>query len=233
MLNSQELTPIIEFYCSGNIPGNDVQKGELLCDYMLPFPARGSGYCRYVFILYKQDKKMDYSDYRIATPCTNLTARTFSTYDFYKSLQDNITPTGLAFFESTWDHSLTPFFQDVLGRVRARVFMDFHHLSNFPNFSPIGIPEPVVEYDFPAVELPPQKWFPHKKPFNLYLDRYKEPKQLQKELLVEKLKERHPFKPAPIPPRFPLAYDINCRLPTWLKEDIKRRRMKEGKYKFM
>lgn len=93
--------------------------------------------------------------------------------------------------------------------------------------------EPVLEYDFPPVVLAPQKWFPIRKAFNIYLDRYKEPKQLQKELLIEKLKERHPFKPPPTPPRFPLAYHISNKYPSWLKEDIRRRRVKEGKWKFM
>jgi len=194
----------------GNIPGNEVNKGEVLCDYMRPFPVRGVGYCRYVFILYKQEQKINFSDFRRSVPCTNLTARTFSTYEFYRKLQDRMTPTGLSFFESTWDYSLTDFFHNVL-----------------------DMAEPITEYDFPPIKLSAQKWFPYKKPFDLYLDMYKDPKQLQKELLIEKLKERHPFKPPPVPPKYPLAYRIDYNLPTWKREDVKRRRMKEGKYKFM
>jgi len=38
----------------GNIPGNDLSKGAEICHYLQPFPARGIGYCRYIFILYKQ-----------------------------------------------------------------------------------------------------------------------------------------------------------------------------------
>ena len=99
----------------GNIPGNEVVKGEELCNYLQPFPPRGIGYCRYIFILYKQDKKIDFSKYQRSLPCNNLTARTFSTYDFYKDLQDFMTPAGLSFFQSDWDPSLTEFFHDVLG----------------------------------------------------------------------------------------------------------------------
>jgi len=93
--------------------------------------------------------------------------------------------------------------------------------------------EPVTEYDFDPTYLPEQKWYPWQKPFNLYLDKFKDPQQLQKELLVEKLKERHPFKrPAPRP-KYPLAFKIPIDLPSWLNDDIRRRRMREGKWKFM
>jgi large subunit ribosomal protein L38 len=103
-------------YYSGNIPGNQVGKGEVLCDYLQPFPLRGVGYCRYIFVLYKQEKKIDFSKYRRDLPSTNLTARTFSTYDFYRDLQDSMTPAGLSFFQSDWDQNLTKFFHHVLGK---------------------------------------------------------------------------------------------------------------------
>jgi len=93
--------------------------------------------------------------------------------------------------------------------------------------------EPCFEYDFKPIELKAQKWFPKRKPFNLYMDRYKDPKQLQKELLLEKLKERHPFRPPPTPPKYPMAHRIPQSYPSWLIDDIKRKRVKEGKYKYM
>jgi len=194
----------------GNISGNDISKGVELCEYLQPFPARGIGFCRYIFILYKHDKPLDLSAYRRPTPCTNLTARTFSTYDFYRDLQDSMTPCGLAFFQSDWDQTLTSFYQNVL-----------------------EMPEPSFEYDFPPITNPKQKWFPIRQAFNLYLDKYKDEKQLQKELLIEKLKERHPFKPPPKPPKYPLAFKIGPEVPSWLNDDIRRRRMREGKWKLM
>ena len=45
---------IIDF--SGNIPGNEIDKGETLCSYLSPFPADGSGWHRCVFLLYKHQK---------------------------------------------------------------------------------------------------------------------------------------------------------------------------------
>lgn len=97
----------------------------------------------------------------------------------------------------------------------------------------IDMKEPVFEYDFPPAVLKPQKWFPVRKPFNLYMDKYKDPKDLQKELLIEKLKETHPFKPPPPPPKYPLAHKVPKSNPSWLNDDIKRRRVREGKWKFM
>jgi large subunit ribosomal protein L38 len=93
--------------------------------------------------------------------------------------------------------------------------------------------EPVFEYDFPEPELRPQQWFPVRKPFNLYMDKYKDPKQLQKELLLEKLKERHPFQPPPAPPKYPLAHRLPHSNPSWLNDDIRRKRTRQGKWKFM
>lgn len=52
------------YYSRGNIPGSDVTKGDCLVDYMRPIPAKGIGYCRYVFVLYKQEKRIDYSEYK-------------------------------------------------------------------------------------------------------------------------------------------------------------------------
>lgn len=81
--------------------------------------------------------------------------RTFKTYDFYREHQDSITPAGLAFFQSDWDTNLTEFYHNVL-----------------------EIKEPVFEYDFPKPYHPPEIMFAIKKPFNLYLDRYRDPKEV-------------------------------------------------------
>jgi len=45
----------------GNIPGSDVDKGEQLCNYLQPFPVKGTGFHRYVFLLYEQDERIDFS----------------------------------------------------------------------------------------------------------------------------------------------------------------------------
>lgn len=47
-------------WCVSNIPGNNLEKGETLVQYLQPIPPKGTGYHRYVFVLYKQEKKVDY-----------------------------------------------------------------------------------------------------------------------------------------------------------------------------
>ena len=61
----------LEQYCFSNrnrcnIPGNDFSKGEELYSYLPPFPARGSGFHRYAFVLYLHERpeRIDLGDLR-------------------------------------------------------------------------------------------------------------------------------------------------------------------------
>ncbi len=38
----------------GNIPGNNFASGKTVVEYLQPFPAFGTGYHRFIFVLYKQ-----------------------------------------------------------------------------------------------------------------------------------------------------------------------------------
>ncbi|XP_006635168.2 large ribosomal subunit protein mL38 isoform X1 [Lepisosteus oculatus] len=134
----------------GNIPGNMVHSGEEVCHYFPPFPAKGTGFHRFVFILFKQEGPINFKeDYR-QSPCHSLTMRTFRTLDFYRKHQDAMTPAGLAFFQCQWDDSVTHTFHEML-----------------------SMKEPVFEYDRPPVYHPPQKKYPHGQPLR-YLDRYRD-----------------------------------------------------------
>nr|KAF6457599.1 mitochondrial ribosomal protein L38 [Rousettus aegyptiacus] len=90
-----------------NIPGNMVAKGQETCPYLPPFPARGSGFHRFAFLLFRQDKPIDFSGDTRPSPCYQLAQRTFHTFDFYKKHQEAMTPAGLAFFQCRWDDSVT------------------------------------------------------------------------------------------------------------------------------
>jgi large subunit ribosomal protein L38 len=48
-----------------NIPGSDVAKGEMVVPYLQPVPPKGVGYQRHVFLLFKQDKLLDFSQYKV------------------------------------------------------------------------------------------------------------------------------------------------------------------------
>lgn len=51
-------------WCVANIPGNNLQKGNTLVDYLQPIPPKGTGFHRYVFVLYKQEKEIDYNNFK-------------------------------------------------------------------------------------------------------------------------------------------------------------------------
>lgn len=98
-----------------NIPNGDVTKGDVLVPYLQPYPAKGLGYHRYVFVLYKQEDKLDLKDYKISTT-KDPEGRTFKTLDFYRKFQDSITPAGLAFFQAEYDDSVREVFHKVFGK---------------------------------------------------------------------------------------------------------------------
>lgn len=45
----------------GNIMGGDIIKGEVLSDYIGSGPPKGTGLHRYIFLIYKQPQKLDFS----------------------------------------------------------------------------------------------------------------------------------------------------------------------------
>ncbi|XP_012678690.1 39S ribosomal protein L38, mitochondrial [Clupea harengus] len=137
----------------GNIPGSAVELGQEVCHYLPPVPAKGTGFHRFILVLFKQDAPVDYTEDCRLSPCYSLTERTFKTVDFYRKHQDVLTPASLAFFQSQWDESVTN---------------TFHTLLNMR--------EPVFEYERPPVYHPPQRKFPHRQPLR-YLDRYRDGKE--------------------------------------------------------
>ncbi|XP_061823209.1 large ribosomal subunit protein mL38 [Nerophis lumbriciformis] len=137
----------------GNIPGGAVQAGEELCHYLPPFPARGTGFHRYIYILFKQEGAIHFQEDIRTSPCHSLADRTFKTVDFYRKHQDSMTPAGLAFFQCQWDESVTSTFHNTL-----------------------NMREPVFEFIRPPVYHPPQVKYPHGQPLR-YLDRYRDGKE--------------------------------------------------------
>lgn len=91
--------------------------------------------------------------------------------------------------------------------------------------------EPIFEYDFPEPYMRKEEWFPKRRAFNLYLDRYRDPKQINKEFLQRKLKHVHPFKPPPEPLPYPNAQPFDEYVPSWLKWEIRKSRLNWGRIK--
>ncbi|XP_073949255.1 large ribosomal subunit protein mL38-like [Choristoneura fumiferana] len=188
-----------------NIPGNHIEKGDRLVEYLQPFPLKGTGYHRYVFVLYKQNERMIY-DLPQVSSSSPLESRTFESRSWYQKYQDKITPAGLAFYQTDWDSSVKDYFHNVL-----------------------NMKEPVYEYDFPEPYIKPQKWFPKKEPFNLYMDKYRDPKQINKEYLLRKLNGVDPFQKPASRLRFPNAHALPKNMPSWLKLHEKKIRMSWGR----
>lgn len=49
-------------WCVANIPGSDVSKGQVLSEYVGSGPPKGTGLHRYVFLLFKQSGKLNFSE---------------------------------------------------------------------------------------------------------------------------------------------------------------------------
>lgn len=129
------------------------QSGEELFSYLAPFPAKGTGYHRFVYILFKQDEHIDFSDDIVQSSGHVLAQRSFKTVEFYRKHQDHMTPAGLSFFQCQWDASVTDTFHNTL-----------------------NMKEPVFEFERPPVYHPPQVKWPHAQPLR-YLDRYRDGKE--------------------------------------------------------
>jgi large subunit ribosomal protein L38 len=155
-------------------------------------------------VLYKQESQLKFDDLKV-TEATNLSQRTFNTLEFYRQRQDDLTPAGLAFFQANWDESLTDFYHKVL-----------------------AMKEPVYDYDYPEAYINDPITFPHRQPFNIYLDRYADPKEVNKRFLQEKLAKTHPFEGPEPPLRFPNAH-FHGNEPSWLKTEIQKKRLGWGR----
>ncbi|XP_005105462.1 39S ribosomal protein L38, mitochondrial [Aplysia californica] len=189
----------------GNIPGGDVEKGETLCKYLQPFPVKGAGFLRYVFVLYKQQRPLDLDSLRRSSDGYSLRERSFSTLDFYRKFEDSLTPAGLAFFQSQWDSSVRSTFHNIL-----------------------DMPEPKFEFIHPPAYVPEQLEVPHRRAFNMYLDRYRDVKDLQEEVLRYKLKDKDPTKPPPPQPKFNNIDLLPSTTSSWLRGKVQHMRI--GKF---
>lgn len=85
--------------------------GDTIIPYLQPLPFKGTGYHRFIFVLYKQTSKLDLKEYRLPES-DNLLSRSFDNYEFYKRYQDIITPVGISFFQTKYDDSVRDVFHN-------------------------------------------------------------------------------------------------------------------------
>eukprot|EP00108_Taenia_solium_P011287 TsM_000613500 transcript=TsM_000613500 gene=TsM_000613500 len=218
-----------------------LKEGDLVVDYLPPLPYFGSGFHRYVFLLYRQDNgRIDLSkELRGPIKKNYHEERVFSTANFYRLHQDALTPSGIAFFQSSWDKCVRSYFRERL-----------------PDIS-----EPIFEIQFPTELPPPQarfpmvnSWFhPRRHPwglplansrlgvhedvsFDCYLDRYRDKREMDQEIVQQRLAtEGNPLDPeqprsqSPYPlasPRLPSDRDV----PSWWRQQEIQRRLRKGRW---
>ena len=94
----------------GNIPGNDVDKGDILTSFFPSGPPKGSGVHRYVFLFYKQSGKLDFKN-QIKLGAYQIDGRyPFSTLDFAKKHNLGEAVAG-NYYLTSWDESVEELFK--------------------------------------------------------------------------------------------------------------------------
>ncbi|XP_067631225.1 protein D2-like [Eurosta solidaginis] len=88
----------------GNIPGDQLEKGEVLTEYVGSGPPKDTGLHRYIFLLYKQPNKLEFTE----THFTNKMGKGregFSTKNFVKKYGLSV-PVAGNFFQAQFDDSV-------------------------------------------------------------------------------------------------------------------------------
>lgn len=85
----------------GNIPGNDVAKGEVLSAYVGAGPPKGTGLHRYVFLVFKQPKKLTFDEPRL-TNTSGKGREKFNTKKFIEKYDLGV-PVAGNFFQAQYD----------------------------------------------------------------------------------------------------------------------------------
>ena len=161
-----------------------------------------------------------------------LPKRTFHTRQFFDKFENNedggMIPVGLAFFQSDYDSTLHKFYHNVLNMQEPK--FEYHFLP---------------QYNRPWNDLYRDHFAKHQG-FNNFLDRYRDPKEIQEEVFKKRLKTIDPFRgdldrhikyPNAHPPH-PDSKEAKGKpeeriIPTWRLREIERERLRIGFYKDM
>ncbi|EDV43705.1 uncharacterized protein Dana_GF16395 [Drosophila ananassae] len=97
-----------------NIPGNQIENGQVLTAYVGSGPPKGSGLHRYVFLVFKQPQKLTCSEPKIPKTSGDKRAN-FSTAKFIKkySLGD---PIAGNFYQAQWDDYVPKLYKQLSGK---------------------------------------------------------------------------------------------------------------------
>ncbi|CAD6184441.1 unnamed protein product [Caenorhabditis auriculariae] len=186
-----------------NIPdGQPVHKGAEVMKYLQPLPFYGTGYHRVALILFRHDEPIS------LTPNLNdekLEDRAHEIAKIYKENEKVLTPSGIKFFQTSYDDS---------------VKQTLHSL---------GLKSPLYSYEYNEALKPDQREFPERpQPFNLYLDMYRDPKEIEEEVVEKRLETAQLEQVQVSKWRDPNYVENKKTLPAWQHEKIYSR---EGRHK--
>ncbi|VDM38006.1 unnamed protein product [Toxocara canis] len=171
--------------------GKEVATGTEVVPYIQALPFKGTGFHRFVFVLFRHQQPINFSAYKLKS--NDLSARIFSMRHFYKENESSLTPSSIAFSQVIWDMSVNK---------------ALHAL---------GMKAPLYEYEYRPPLKMPQKEFPNKaQPFDLYLDQFRDPLVVEAELLKRRLRMSR-VDQGPQQPKYPdMSYAENKKkLPAW------------------
>lgn len=163
-------------------PNKGAENYEEVCEYLPVHGICGFGYSRYVFLVLRHDTKLDLTKIKIQD--FSLDSRKFDAKSFIEQHKAmNMLPVGLSWFQTTWDSSSN------------RVFHDYLQMRS-----------PVYDYVQPKPEKKPiNKSYPGKIPFHIFLDHERDPKEINEQVLLERLKivDPYDYKDQYVPPKVP------------------------------
>lgn len=98
----------------GNIPGNDIDKGEVLSAYVGAGPPQGTGLHRYVLLVFKQPKKLTFNETRLTNTSGDGRGK-FNTKKFIEKYNLGI-PVAGNFFQAQYDDYVPTLYQQLSGK---------------------------------------------------------------------------------------------------------------------
>lgn len=170
---------------------------EEFLEYLPVHGIQGFGYSRYVFLVLQHDTSLKNE---FSSPLDfSLESRKFDLNSFLKANRKaNTVPIGLSWFQTSWDHSSNKIFHDYL-KIKA----------------------PVYDFIQPKSERPKYDPYPGRIPFNIYLDHSRDKKDINKQVLLERLKSIDPtssYNDQYVPPKVPQTiHQDELSQPHWMK----------------
>ncbi|XP_053953396.1 protein D2-like [Anastrepha ludens] len=100
-----------EHWLVGNIPGDQLNKGEVISEYVGSGAPKGTGLHRYVFLLFQQAKKLEFTETR-ATNKSMEGRQKFSTKNFVEKYGLGV-PVAGNFFQAQYDDSVPELYKQL------------------------------------------------------------------------------------------------------------------------